>query len=186
LAQSDVISGISFEQFKQHAGEELEKAWEQKKPTASTFSGTRPVLLRVVIRSPKKRQSIWDQVSPWVFNEEQITAHLLEPDEHFKEKHTSVAPCHGFLIICDESAADRANSPDRDLEECFSLQYEAKDESRMPPAAVLYWPPPPLTSWNHLVRKQPIRFFKASSFEERATLSEFFDAARTVYRKSKG
>src|SRR5262249_32188226 len=153
LNPPDVITG-SFDDFQMHVAAELNRLWEQQKPAPVKTSGLRKVLVRVVIRSPN-RESFWDEVFGWIDRQPDIRSHLLEEKEKFIDKDDPNAPCHGFLIVCDRYALDDERySTDKDMNDCSLIQLKEKEESRVPPAGLVYFPPPP-PRWSRLQHLMP-------------------------------
>lgn len=161
LTRKDVILG-SFEDFKTHVGDELEELWQRQKSVPLGPPGLRHALVRVVIRSPN-RDHLWDTVFDWIDREPDIRSQLLEETEAFPDKADPAVPCHGYLIVCDSAAAGPGPySPGRDMDHCAVVQLQKiklKDESRLPPAGIVYWPPP-APSWPRLLRVAPPKLYR--------------------------
>jgi hypothetical protein len=178
LTPPDVITG-SFDDFQLHVAAELHKLWEQRKPAPAEIGGLRKALVRVVVRSPD-RASLWDKVFEWIDSQPDIRSHLLEENEKFRDKQDATERCHGFLIVCDRSALEDPEhySPDREMEDCTLIQLKEKDEPE-PPAGLVYWPPPHLTSWARLLHRTPPLLHRILG-DTPDTLVPFFEDVRRV------
>jgi hypothetical protein len=131
--------------------------------------------VRVVIPSPN-RDSLWDEVFEWIDRQPDIRSHLLEEKEKFIDKDDPNVPCHGFLIVCDRSALDDERySTDKDMNDCSLIQLKEKDLSHLPPAALVYFPPP--ARWARLQRVAPMRLHRISG-DIPDTLFQFFEDVR--------
>jgi len=184
LNPTDVVAKLSFEEFKVNVAKDLERMWEQSKPGPGQVAFRR-ALVQVAIRSAN-RDSLWDRVFEWIDREHDIRSHLLEEAETFLDKHDPAAPCHGFLIVCDGSAPESGpHSPSRDMEHCSRIQLKEKDETRVPPAHLVYCPPPMLSSWSRLQRVTPLRFQREAEIPPNGMpgkLVQFFAEVRQVVR----
>jgi hypothetical protein len=179
LSSPDVITG-SFDDFQVHVAGELNKLWEQLKPAPVKQGGLRNALVRVVIRSPN-RDSLWDEVFEWIDRQSDIRSHLLEENEKLIDKYDPNAPCHGFLVVCDCSAfEDERYSTDKDMNDCSLIQLKEKDVSHLPPAALVYFPPPP-PRWSRLQHVTPPRLHRVSR-DTPETLAKFFEDVRCAVR----
>jgi hypothetical protein len=177
LTPRDVITG-SFDDFQVHVAAELNKLWEQQKPAPIKLGGLRKALVRVVIRSPN-RESLWDEVFEWIDRQPDIRSHLLEEKEKFIDKYDPNMPCHGFLIVCDRSAFDDERySTDKDMDDCSLIQLKEKDLSHLPPAALVYFPPPP-PRWARLQHVTPLRLHRILG-DTPDTLVQFLEDVRSV------
>jgi hypothetical protein len=139
----------------------------------------RKVLVRVVVRSPK-RQRLWDKVFEWIDREPDMRPHLLEENENFVDKEDTNEPCHGFLIVCDGSAlTDPRYSLNRDMEDCSLIQLKLIQlkENGEPPAGLVYWRPPLLRSWAPLLQRSPPRLHRILG-NKPDTLPQFFEDVR--------
>jgi hypothetical protein len=177
LTPRDVIN-CSFDDFQAYVAVKLDRLWEKQKPAPVKTSESRKVLVRVVVRSPK-RDRLWDKVFKMIDSEPDLRPHLLEEDEKFIDKHYINEPCHGLLIVCDGSAIrDHRHSLKRDLEECSLIQYKDKDKEE-PPVGLVYWRPPRLTSWSPLLHIQPRRLHRILGDTPDA-LPQFFEDVRRL------
>jgi hypothetical protein len=175
LTAPNVITG-SFDDFRVHLAAELNRLWEKQKPTPVKPSGLRKVLIRVAIRSPN-RESLWDEVFEWIDRQPDIRSHLLEEKEKIIEKYDPDVPCHGFLIVCDRSALDDERySTDKDMNDCSLIQLKEKDESHLPPAGLVYFPPP-APRWARLQHVMPLRLHRIPG-DTPDTLVQFFEDVR--------
>jgi hypothetical protein len=175
LAPRDVITG-SFDDFQVNLADELKRLWEQQKPTPVNLGGLRNALIRVVIRSPN-RQPLWDEVFELIDREHGVRSHLLEETEAIIDKDDPNVPCHGFLVVCDSSAVDDEHySTNKDMNDCTLIQLKEKDESRVPPACLFYFPPPP-PKWARLLHLMPLRLHRISR-DTPDTLVQFFEDVR--------
>jgi hypothetical protein len=155
---------------------ELNRLWEQQKPAPVKADRLRNALVRIVIRSPN-RESLWDEVFEWIYRQPDIRPHLLEEKEKFIDKDDPNAPCHGFLVVCDRSALDDERySTDKDMNDCSLLQLKEKDESRVPPAGLVYFPPPP-PRWPRLQHVMPPLVHRILG-DAPHTLVQFFEDVR--------
>ena len=128
------------------------------------------------MRSPN-RDALWDEVFEWIDRQPDIRGHLLEEKEKFIDKDDPNAPCQGFLIVCDRSALeDERYSTDKDMNDCLLIQLKEKDEFRLPPAGLVYFPPPP-ARWSRLQRVTPLRLHRISG-DAPNTLVKFFEEVR--------
>jgi TIR domain len=178
LTPLEVITGSSFDDFQMHVAAELKRLWEEQKPAPVRPSGLRKALVRVVIRSPN-RESLWDEVFEWIDRQPDIRSHLLEEKEKLIDKYDPNVPCHGFLIVCDSSALDDERySTDKDMNDCSLIQLKEKDESRLPPAGLVYFPPPP-ARWSRLQHVMPLRLHRISK-DTPDILVQFFEDVRGI------
>lgn len=181
LTSPDVITGCSFDDFQVHVAGKLNKLWEQQKPAPIKPSRLRKALIRVVIRSPN-RESLWNEVFQWIDRQPGIRSHLLEEKEKFVDKDDPKTPCHGFLVVCDGAAfEDERYSTDKDMNDCSLLQIKEKDESHVPPAGLVYFPPPSPAPWPRLQRVTPLRLHRILRAKAHSTprkLSQFFKEVR--------
>jgi hypothetical protein len=176
LTSPDVITGCSFDDFQVYVAAELNKLWEQQKPAPAELSELRRALVRVVIRSPN-RESLWDEVFEWIDRQPDIRSHLLEEQEKFIDKYDPNAPCHGFLVVCDSSAFDGERySMAKDMNDCSLMQLKEKDVSHLPPAGLIYFPPPP-PRWSRLLHVTPLRLHRISA-DTPDKLVQFFEDVR--------
>jgi hypothetical protein len=145
--RADLRESVAFVQL-------LERLREKQKPAPAKTNQSRKILVRVVIRSPK-RDRLWDRVFEWIDNQPDMRAHLLEEDEKFIHKHKSKEPCHGFLIVCDGSSLkDERYSYKADMEDCVQIQLDEKDE---PPVGLVYCRPPRFPGWSKLLHRTTFR-----------------------------
>jgi hypothetical protein len=179
LTAPNVITG-SFDDFRVHVAAELNRLWEKQKPAPVKPGALRKVLIRVVIRSPN-REALWDEVFEWIDRQPDIRSHLLEEKEKFIDKYDPNVPCHGLLIVCDRSALDDERfSTDKDMNDCSLIQLKERDESRLPPAGLVYFPPPP-PRWSRLQHVMPLRLHRIPG-DTPDTLVEFFEDVRCAAR----
>jgi hypothetical protein len=175
LTETDVIPG-SFDDFKLNLLKELEAIWNKK--LAPLPYASREILIRVAIRSSKP-DPLWDEVFSWVDAQPGIRPALLEGSESFKEKHDPAVPCHGFLIVCDEAVQEGLISTKTDLEQCMQIQLGERNETRRPPVALVFCPPPLDPKWARLVRVSPPKLHRIVA-EKGDALKDFFQEVRKV------
>ena len=175
LSRKDIIRG-SLDDFKVHVGDALEKLWQKQKSVPPGPVGLRRALVRVVIRSPH-RDTLWNSIFDWIDREPDIRSHLLEETEGFPDKSDPEIPCHGYLVVCDGAASEPGKySTGRDMTFCSLVQIKIKDESRLPPAGLVYWPPP-APEWPRLLHVAPPKLYKIVG-DAPIDLPKFFDDVR--------
>ncbi len=94
----------------------------------------------------KSGNDLWDQAFAW-FSGRGVNLEQVDVGERFKDL-LGVMPCHGFLLLCDESTlCDELLSNKPRLRECIAIQLESKTK---PPVGIAFWSPPD-PPWPHLV-----------------------------------
>lgn len=181
-ANMEVITG-PFDDFRENLVSQLARLWESKKPRPAPTEGIRRGLVRVIIRSPH-RDTLWKEVFAWIDREPDIRPHLLEEDEYPLDKHDPSMPCHGFLVVCDESAqkteAESIFSTKKDMEHCSLIQLKEKDDSRLPPTGLVYWPPPD-PAWSRLQQIAPPKLYRILGNAPEHDLKKFFADVRKAF-----
>jgi hypothetical protein len=183
LTSDSSVCARQFDQFRKEAIARLEELWGRlhEPPPPPPIPGG-PRLVRVIVRSTDP-EALWGRVFPWVDEEPGLIHDRMTNYESgqlpLATKHR-IKPCHGFLVVCDASALEKAAlSPDRPLEECQNIQLGIKEPERWPPVGLVYWPPPAV-GWARLVNFKPNKFTRALGDEGVVGLKEFFSAVREV------
>jgi hypothetical protein len=82
----------------------------------------------------------------------------------------------GLYVPLLEFNHDEGYSTDKDMNDCSLIQLKEKDESHLPPAGLVYFPPPPPRG-SRLQRVTPLRLHRISG-DTPDTLVQFFEDVR--------
>lgn len=195
LTANGSISG-SFEDFKHHLAEKLKtieigasvnirKLQEEDRRSRigdltddDSNRIAEPPLIRVAVRAQRVNE-VWDPIFQYLHEHENIELDELAPNESFTDRQEA-EPCHGFLILCDNQAQIDENLSPRDaLRQCRLIQIQLKDSSCLPPAAVVYWPPPH-PAWSRLLKCTPRLLHRVLGDSLEADLQDFLKQVRQM------
>ena len=184
LTSDPNIIARPFDQFKKELLEKLNELWDRShEPPVTSRGNSRTKLIRIVDRS-NAPDANWMRVFPCFDTAGDIIHDRIKTYDSNQKPllvKQRTKPCQGFLLVCDASALADPFSPDGPLEECQEIQLGYKDDTRIPPVGVVYWPPPPdVEAWPKLLSFKPLKLHKLLANDHGVNIAEFLDDVRRL------